>query len=229
MYIPPFKLVEAIIKTIDNTVAVNLWSGLTAFASDTKWITLGMTIKIGAYNYKVTAISANISFTVSGQNDPTSETDITLDLPNYFHGSALLTLQSMLDKKSVMPFIWLRNVVNETKTVSEDNPVDREIQCSLYFMANSNFAKWSDSEHHDYCITPMHNLVDSFYEACKVSKLVNANMITKSDETDHTNFGVFTENGSIKQMFNHEMSGVHVKITLPFLRVTECLKQLINN
>lgn len=222
------KLLETIFATIDRTVYVTSYTdnedgSYTIETCDTKWLYLGRTITIGELDYVVTDLVVNESITVTGTELPEA---LTFELfPFYFiHGTiiaAMIQLNAEQYNWNKYPVAYLHQITREKFDENPENTLERESDCEIFFLAEANFSDWTNEEHSSYSIAPMRNLLFDFIDALKSAK--NIGLIVDYELFDHAKFGVYlSDKGHTSSIFKDELSGVQLKITIPFEKDCSC-------
>lgn len=223
-----FALLEPIINTIDNSIIINSIVDLTGGKytlniCNTKWITIGATVTIGANEYKVIDFILNESVTVTGTVLPVLLT-FNISIPFKFAGTIIATNEELSNinftwKK--FPMVYLHEIVREKHNNNPELKLDRDSECDLYFLVDSNNPKWLTKDHKKYAINPMRSLLFALIDALNKSKQVG--LIDSYDVFDHAKFGVyFADKGHTKKIFNDDLSGTQLRITIPFLKGIDC-------
>jgi len=222
------KLLELIIDNIDCNIYVDSIAqvGTTAYylinTHNTKWIGINKYYDIGGYQYKVTDIIPNASFTVivEGTNPaPIAET-IEIPAPYFQHGTFNMTANERVKLTNTdrnNDLIYFNEPSTDVYNDDELGAVDRESNCQLFFLKEADFNKWSNEQHYNYAVAATGNLVDSFITAAKHTSFVGEINKTHTGE-NHVKWGTISTQGHIKTIFNEQHSGKMVNITIPFLK-----------
>lgn len=225
-----YELLQPVIDAIDKTFTIDSivdnTGSYTLFACNTLWATAGYNITIDSIVYKITAINPNVNITITGASLPTADS-FQLYVPIFYHGTFKATEGELSKKKNnrlsaldKLPMIWLHEPVDETRSEDPTEAIALTSRCELFFMTESNFAKWSNDDHYSYAIKPMRNLINSFMNAVKYSGTINDNDILVSHPKDLPRFGKYTAtDNNEKTMFSeYTMSGCRFDVELPFIR-----------
>ena len=104
---------------------------------------------------------------------------------------------------------------------NDDSSLDREADLRLFFLAPSNFQDWKTDDHYTGAILPMRSLAYNFIDILnKSTKIARFDSYTL---TNRVNFGVYvTDRGNTERIFNDNMSGVEMRITLPIKKDLTC-------
>ena len=205
-----------------DSITDNLDGTWTIESCNTLWLTRGSKFNIGLLEYEVIDIEPNESITVSGEEEP--ELNFVINLPFFSHGTTLAKnseLNAVSNASDKLPMIWLHEITKERFSKDPDSVIDRESDCDLFFMAETNAPDWLTLDHDKYAIKPMRNMVESFLSALNYSGKTSDGI--DYDILDHANFGRYNaEKGHIKKVFDDDMSGCQLMITIPFLVDSLC-------
>jgi hypothetical protein len=215
-------IVESLNKTIEVTNVTTVGSDYKIFSCDTKWLTLGYTVTINSVDYLVIDIQPNEWVLLSGSIQPPVE---NFDLyPLYFHHNTILEQNTVMGRveqsKDKLPLIYLHDITREKYFIANDTLIERESDCDLYFLVDADFEQWTTEQHHKYAILPMRNTLFQL-----VDLLINykyTDLQSDYEVYNHARFGVYTDRGNTKRMFNDDLSGVQLKITISFLDKLSC-------
>lgn len=223
------KLIENVINEMNVTVFVTsiTVTGTTSrvYTDNTLWITIGETHTIDGDDYLVSDITSNewIDFTHDTATITVNEFDI--DLPHYFYGtirSANSELKEITNGWDKLPMIYLHDPVEEIAG-GEMSLVDRESDCDLYFLAQNNISDWSNEQHEELAVVPMRNMLDAF-----ITTLRSGTFALEPEDGfgervyNRVRWGEDEVNGYNKQIFREQVSGVQLRITIPFLKSCTC-------
>ncbi len=205
-----------------DSIVQNIDESWTIESCNTLWLTKGSKFNIGLLEYEVIDIEPNESITVSGEEIP--ELNFVINLPFFSHGTTLAKnseLNATPNAVDKLPMIWLHDPTEERFSKDTDSIIDRESDCDLFFMAETNYPDWLTLDHDKYAIKPMRNMVESFLNALNYSGKTSDGI--DYDILDHANFGRYNaEKGHIKKVFDDDMSGCQLMITIPFLVDSLC-------
>ena len=223
-----YKLLELIKDNIDCTLYIDSIEQIGAteyyliYTHNTRWIGLNKSYTIGSDSYEVTEIVPNTSFTIrvlSTQTAPTV-TEFQVTAPSFYYGTFNMTA----GERAKLPndtrnndFIYFNEPSTDVYSDDALSIIDRESNCMLFFMHETNFAKWKTEEHYKYAIAAAGNLKDAFILAAKNTKFVGEINKTHNSE-NHVKWGVIGSQGHTKVIFNEQLSGKMVNITIPFLK-----------
>lgn len=231
-YAATHKLIELIVNAIDRTITIDsitqvgATSVYTITTTNTKWVNVGRSYTIGADDYIVTEITPNTSFQVTltqGQSAP-SASSMTLPVIDYRHGALMFINQERVQEQQtsltayqgIVPFIYFNEPSNDTTYSSELDARDRDSDCEIYFMQEADHENWTNEKHYYYAVTGMENLVRAFITAAKNLSFVGE--LENYGSESHVKWGVVNQNGHIRNLFNENLSGKKLNITLPFLK-----------
>jgi hypothetical protein len=178
-------------------------------------------ILIDGSSYIITEVQSNEFIVVRGASLPVV-TEFAVPKPFYFHGTAIKTnLElSQIDTFNKFPMVYLLEVLTDT-IQNDDSSLDREADLRLFFLAPSNFQDWKTDDHYTGAILPMRSLAYNFIDILnKSTKIARFDSYTL---TNRVNFGVYvTDRGNTERIFNDNMSGVEMRITLPIKKDLTC-------
>jgi hypothetical protein len=166
----------------------------------------------------------NSKFTIKGNVIPTA-TQVLLDGLKYYHGTVIATKEELRRKELAsdkFPMAFLLEVLEDNFNNSDDARIDRVSKLRLFFLSSTDENNWTTQEHYEFSIKPMKNLLDKF-----ITYLDKSNLIGKVDSykaVNHPKFGVFVaaKGGTVKRIFNEELSGVELSIDLPIRKSKDC-------
>lgn len=173
--------------------------------------------------YLVTEVIKDTSITMMGSFLPVPMFEIYK--PHFFHGTVIQTnleLSMQPNVNSRTPMIYLLEVLKD-KFFCDDSVVERESDLRLFFLTQANFEDWKNSDHNEKAILPMRSLAYNFIDTMKKSKKIGK--FVSYEILNHVKFGVYsTDKGHEKKVFNDNLTGVELRITLPVLQDFECNK-----
>ena len=177
----------------------------------------GSIITIDAVEYEVNTVVNNTTIIIEGL--PATPTLGTLQTPNYFHGTAMAVNAELpsLAKDLKFPMLYCYEIIPEEFNNNVDSSIDREAELRLYFLDNADFQNWTTDEHYNYVINGMKNfqqhMIAKFNDCPKIADFDNYRII------NHVKFGVWTERGHTNRVFNENLSGVELLVTLPLKKL----------
>jgi hypothetical protein len=217
-----------IINSIDKSVVCqsvtdNTDGTYTFLCKDTGYLTSGFTVTIGLVDYFITDFDCNVSFTVSGASLPTQ---LTFDLyaPKFKHGTITKVaseLKELTELSDRLPLIFLHEIIEEKRHLSELDIVDSDNDVRLYFLIDCNFADWTQLQGDSKGVQPMRNLTNRFIKALAESPYVGE-LNGIGSIKNYNVFGNTTDNGVTKNIFAEYLSGTQLKITISFLKDCDC-------
>jgi len=223
-----YNKLKVIIDQIDKSVicqsVVNNGNGTYTFACNyTKWLTAGYDVTIGLVTYTITSFVCNESITVSGASLPTV---LTFDLyPLIFKHGTIQKVSQELDSepnfKTKLPLVFLHEIVEEKIHLDPIDAIDNDVDVRLYFLTDCDFANWTQLQGDTLGIQPMRNACNEFLKCLSVSQYV-ADLTGVGNVKNYNVFGNYNDNGTLKNIFNMYLSGVQLKIGIPFLKDCEC-------
>ena len=212
-------LVSSMVNNNDNTYTIT--------TSNTSYLFPNTTFNIGSVTYKVLnndtyPFMYNNSFTISGTAEPTGIISIELPRLHYFHGTAIDTVGQLsrlnltTDK---FPMVYLLEPIEDSFNNDDNLSLDRSSRVRLFFLSETDEDNWDNDQHYAYSIIPMKNEVINF-----INHLDEVSRIGKFEDwraINHAKFGVqVNEKGSVKRIFNDNLSGVELRIDLPIKKET---------
>lgn len=219
--LPIFNMID---KSVTCQLVVDNTDGTYTFdCTYTNYAIAGFQITIGLIDYLITDVECNESITVSGISLPTQ---LTFDLyaPFFKHGG-IKRVASELNKsknfKDKFPLIFLHEVVDEGLHLDIFDLIELDADCRLYFLTPCNFKDWSQEDYDLKAIQPMRNLCNEFIKALAFNQYTGQ-LTGTGNVKNHTLFGNYNDNGTTKNYFNENLSGVGLKITVPFLKNCDC-------
>jgi len=87
-------------------------------------------------------------------------------------------------------------------------------------LTEADFENWLTDDHYDKAINGMYENAESFIDTTEYSSIVNE--VEQYKIISHAKFGWHDKNGHVKNVFNMNLSGVELRLTLPILREKEC-------
>jgi len=177
-------------------------------------------------SWTITNVDKNTSITIKPVLDSTPiPTTLELDVydPYYFHGTVIQTnleLEQISNSSLKTPMIYLLEVLEDT-FYNDDNALEREADLRLFFLTQANFVDWKTQDTYNNAIEPMRSLCYSFIDTLNASKIISN--FAQFRVINYTKFGVYmTDKGYEKRVFNDNLAGVELRISLPIKRVNNC-------
>ena len=216
------EIVAAINNTfIVKTITDNGDGTYTITTNDTLHLQEGYPLTIDSNDYEIVTIVKDTSIKISGSVLPTV-TSFEVYAPVYYHGTVIKVKSEIKNKtENVLartPFIYLRELIEEDVNSKYSNsPIEKTADLQILFLTNCNYVDWKIDDHYEKAIAQMKNLVDRFMLAVYAD--VRIGEFESYKLTNHVNFGVYVTNeGSRKSVFNDNLTGIEMKISLPFLK-----------
>lgn len=178
-------------------------------------------IIIDGSSYTITEVQSNEYIIVKGASIPVV-TEFAVPKPYYFHGTVLNTNVelSRIDYFNKFPMVYLLEVITDTFN-NEDEAVERESDLRLFFLTSANFQDWKTGDHYKEAILPMRSLAYNFINILNSNKIISN--FAQYSMVNRVNFGVYvTDKGNTERIFNDNMSGVELRLTLPIKRDLSC-------
>jgi hypothetical protein len=221
-------IIEQIVSAINYTftassVVDNLDETYTLFSCNTLHLQAGYDIVIDGNDYTIISVNNNVSILIGGASVPLVKTFQAYQ-PTFKAGTIITTnieLDKTNDANEILPMIYLREVFEET-FFNNDNINDRESPVEIFFLTQSDHSSTED-ELLNYGVKPMFALAQMFIEM--LNKHKDIGKIEDYNLTNWLRFGFEAQNGATKKIFNYcDMSGVQMRITIPFSRNLSCCK-----
>ena len=224
-------LIEEIINSIRDTFAITSIDDLgggyyTINTTDTKDLADDDYVTISGNSYQVSELVADTSFKVSSTTEVIGTLWIA-DAPYYFHGTPIAianTINHIFDGKLKYPVIILFERLRERVNDDITMEIGRIAPLRMFFGTLSKYADWTTDEHYTNVLIPIQTLVDGFVEALKKSAKIGE--LETHEEEPRANWGLFRDDsGSVKSIFNENLSGKEFSIDLPIVReqnITNC-------
>lgn len=216
-------VISSIVNNNDNTY--------TLFTNNTSYLAPNMVINIGVNSYKVLnndlyPFNFNNSFTIEGSVDPSGTLEIFLGPLKYFHGTVIDT-KGVLNKINIstdkLPMIYLLEVLKDKFNNDVNLRVDRVSDLRLFFLSETDENNWTTDQHYEYSIKPMRNVVYNFIES--LNKNAGIGEFDDYVAINHVKFGVvIPDKGHTRRVFDDNLSGVELVISLPILKGKICQK-----
>lgn len=223
-----YDRLKPIINMIDKTVICqsvidNGDSTYTFECNKTKWALPSFDISILGNDYKITEVVYNESITVSGATLPSV---LTFDLyePIFKHGTIRVVageLNKVVNHRERLPLIYLKEQLTEKLHFDGLDPLDSEPDVNIYFLAPCDYPNWTQEDGDVKGIQPMRALASEFIKVLARNQYV-APLTSTGDLRNYNIFGNITDNGVTKNIFNEPLTGVGLRITIPFLRECDC-------
>jgi hypothetical protein len=171
--------------------------------------------------YEVTSINGNI-ITVSGGSVPVGE--MTYPVTYFFNGTPIMVgneLDRVLDASQKTPMAYLYEPLTDDFN-DEESMIERDSRIRLFFLDQSNFMDWDTEQHYSGAVQPMYELAQAFVAYLRTNGGVGE--LGDYSITYIPNFSIVrNQNGTTKKIFNDDLSGVELSISIPFLKSYVCL------
>jgi len=184
---------------------------------------------IDGVNYKVLndegkEFEFNKRFTLKGNIVPSVE-KLVLNSLKYYHGTVIATKEELAKKElssDKFPMAFLLEVIEDDFDNKEGSRIDRNSQLRLFFLSETDENNWTTSEHYEFSIKPMRNLLDKFIDFIDKSPLIGR--VDSYKAVNHAKFGVYisSKGGHTERIFNDKLSGVELRIDLPIRKMKDC-------
>lgn len=160
-------------------------------------------------------------------------TEIMFYVPNEVkvkHGTIMdgnIQLTNIKPEEEKYPLIFQHEITRETFFNNKRNKLERESEVDLFFLTTADFQKWDIDDHNKFAIKPMRELALKFIDELKTSNGIGE--FEDYEILDHVRFGTYsTEKGHETRVFNDKLSGVQLKIKIPFLKTCGCNHTVVN-
>lgn len=215
-------VIEAFVDQVRNqeliTTVSNVGDTWTIFTDDTHDMSKRAEVEIDSVTYAIFNVVEDVSF------DITSTTPITGSVwkakaPYYYHGTpqAVNALLKKINSTPKYPCIYLHEIFNEKEDRTKTSNVLKTVSMSLFFMADANSQSLTLEQHSTLKAQPMQNLKEFFVKALEASP--NIGLFDSDNVIPRTQWGTFQDSkGNPKSIFDDQLSGVELKISLPILR-----------
>ena len=226
-----WRIVEDLLQNMSFTLSggSNVWTDnldgtFTLLLCKTYWLETQETITINSVDYSIIEVVKDTSVTITSISAPLLNT-FTIDAPNFYSGTIIQTnLELSQDSKDVSartPMAYLFRDIEDT-FLPLDSVIERETPIRLFFLDDENFADMSSESNSDEVLEPMRQMayyfVNEILEKNKKIGKLDANYSIR----DYSKFGVENASGYTENIFNDQLSGVELSITIPILRDYTC-------
>lgn len=223
-----YKRLEPIVNAMDKSIICqsitdNGDGTYTFTCSNTKWITTGFNVIIGLNSYLIVEFECNEWIKVSGSVLPTQ---LTFDIyPFKFKHGTIKAVASELNQlhnyTDRLPLLFLHDITEDKIHFDKVDAVDNNVDVKLYFLIDCDYANWNINDSDLKAVNPMRNAVNEFIKSLSVSQYV-AQLTSIGTVRNYNRFGNFDDNGVLKNIFNEYLSGVQLRVSIPFLKECEC-------
>lgn len=217
------QLVASMVFTVEIDRIVNNGNGTyTLFTCNTYHLTPGFSQSVGGVSYLIDSVNSNISVTLSGSLILPSASTFNIIAPYYYHGTIIQTTNertSVMDSSQKTPFVYLYEDFEE-RYFTKNEANDREADLKLFFLTQGDFKGWLTDDFHSLAIAQMRTLAENFIEIiCERSKFIG--LIDSYRIISHSKVKVRSTDAKGANLFNENLSGVEMNITLP-ITVESC-------
>jgi len=219
--VPIFNMMDK--GVICQSVTDNGDGTYTFACNRTRWACKGYDITILGIDYTITNVVYNTSITVSGASLPNV---LTFDLyAGFFKHGTLRVVASELTKvpsyKDKLPLVFQHEATNENINMDVMNPVELESEVRLYFLTDCDFKNWNQTDGDTKAVAPMRNYLNEFLKCLSNNQWV-AELKNVGTVRSYNHFGNVDDKGVLKNALNDFLSGVELRISIPFLRECDC-------
>ena len=215
-------IVESWISLIDLNQSITLITNNTdgtslVYTNKTWWSIENGYATIGGNRHLIKEISRNNYLKVVGSPVGTS---FSLDVPFYTHGTINQTdVERQLlrgDSQQVTPMIYLYEPINERYNESS-NPIEREAELRIAILSDYKLEQFTD-DIYNYAVEAMRELTEYFLKVV-LKQFRDIDVFNVDyDIRNYAKHGVVIENGSEKNIFSENLSGVELNLNLKFKR-----------
>ena len=225
-----YELIKPIVDALPKTIKV---SSVTDNLDGTYTLTTCNTLHLQASNriitidgnpYTVKEVFHNSVIILEGQTVP-NVTEFDIYPIKFFHGTIKTTnieLNQVDTSEDKFPMVYLYEVLEEENSHNVSELTGRTVDVRLYFLTENDWRNLNSKERQDLGVKPMRNAFDAFMRLLETS-----DVCTDVPELSRTKpYGVFgreNEQGIFKTIFDADLSGLGVRMVIPFKRVyCEC-------
>ena len=212
-------IIEAFINNLDLTLEIESYSNdgenTTIIVENAYNAREDIILTVNTINLRIVSVSGN-SIVVPGTIDPI--TSAVLERPYFFHGTPMMTnshlsqIQNFDDKT---PFAYLLEILSENWDNDPQSNIAVTADIRLFFLDVANFQDWSTDDHYSKRIKGLRNLIELIMHELNESPLFNK--FSNYQIINHVKFGEWRDlQGHINSIFDEELSGVELRINLPF-------------
>lgn len=223
-----YKRLEPIVNSMDKSIICqsvtdNGDGTYTILCNNTKWLTSGFNVTIGLNSYFIVAFECNEWIKLSGSVLPTQ---LTFDIyPFKFKHGTIKAVASELNQlpnyTDRLPLLFLHDITEDKIHLDKVDAVDNDVDVKLYFLIDCDYANWSINDSDLKAVNPMRNAINEFIKSLSVSQYV-AELTGVGTVRNYNRFGNFDDNGVLKNIFNEYLSGVQLRVNIPFFKDCEC-------
>lgn len=202
----------------------------------TKWVRdsleggLNSKVEIGGIIYEVVEVGYNSFIRVKTTSLPSGNT-VKIAAPLYINATMLaanhereniLKSDGSLAKDSYdkLPFVWLLEPFTSIEDKNRLSIIDSTNELVFLFLDGRN-KDWLTNQNYSNVITPLDDLVDSFYYAIKNKRDVFGK-VTNFRKIRHAKFGEAFKQGSLQSILNENLGGIEVRLSVEILKNLNC-------
>jgi hypothetical protein len=225
-----YELIKPIVDSLPKTIKV---SSVTDNLDGTFTITTCNTLHLQASNrvitidgnpYTVKEVFHNSVIILEGQTLP-DVTEFDIYPIKFFHGTIKTTnieLNQVDTSEDKFPMVYLYEVLEEENSHNVSELTGRTVDVRLYFLTENDWRNLNSKERQDLGVKPMRNAFDAFMRLLETSD-VCTDVPDLSRTRPYGVFGRENEQGIFKTIFDADLSGLGVRMVIPFKRVyCEC-------
>jgi hypothetical protein len=212
---------------IDN-IQLNNDNSIFIFTCNTLYLTKGKVIVINGFNYYVEEVLKDyrITLTKIGHNQDINVDSFELYSFKYFHGTVKGTNRDRTnlphdDKQTPITYFFEQN--RENYDTTKGSSLLGTFPIKIFFLDSNKFEEdYTDGTYNDV-IKPMRSAVEVFINSLTENKYVQD--VSSVNLINETRFATFvTSNGYDKTLFDEQLSGVEVNLTLTMYKsACKCL------
>lgn len=217
-------IIESWINTMPNEFTATSSSSGVITVTCTHWAVVGGKITIEGDTYTITEIT-DTTITINGTYTNTGRFTYSLAISFYTHGTPI---QANIERESkrrnqdvkVTPMVYLFEPITESFGKSSKPTIDTNVRLAI--MNNYTKDQFTD-DIYATSIKAMRSFADDLVKHIKKQAYDVYWQDITHDITSWAKYGRFRdEKGSIKNLFNEELSGVELKIFLPLNKRDLC-------
>lgn len=178
-------------------------------------------VLFGATQYEVISINDKDAI-VKGTSYPTG--DPLFPEVYFYNGTPIMVgheLDSVLSADQKTPFLYLYEPITDKYFNLDLSIIERESNVVMYFLDQSNYQDWDTDQHYSGAVSPMFNLAGLFMEFLMQDTRVGE--IEDYSITYIPNFSIVRNvGGTSRKIFNDDLSGVELKVSIPFYNNFDC-------
>lgn len=189
---------------------------------DTHRLVSGSTFTVGGDEFVVKKIVDSSKILIDGNTCLVG--DVVIGAPNYFHGTVKATTQELdliKSNKNKVPMGYLFEVLREKRNRNPEDVIDRRADLIIFFLEDADYKRWLTDDYYSDAIIAMDNLAEDFIDTISDSSEIGC--IERDDYMiiPHAKYGYIDKNGHTKNLFNMQLAGVELRVTLP-IKSKEC-------